>query len=61
VTDSHKYGNELPDSQLPEKLSASLEVQCSTESGICTSNGGMICVFEHSTMLSRDLQEINTR
>ena len=55
------YGNKVLDSQLAEKLSASLEVQCSTEDGICTPNGGMICVFEHLTMLSWDLQESNER
>lgn len=52
MADSHKYGNELLDSQLAEKLPASLVVQCSTEDGICTPNGGMIHVFEHLTMLS---------
>ena len=52
MADSHKYGNELLDSQLAEKLSASLEVHSSTEGGICAPNGGMTCVFEHLTMLS---------
>jgi hypothetical protein len=61
VADSHKYGNEQLDFQLAEKLSASQEAQLSTEDSICTPNGGMIRVFEHLTMLSRDLQEINTR
>lgn len=52
MADSHKYGNELLDSQLAEKLSASLEVHCSVEGEICTPNGGMIHVFEHLTTLS---------